>query len=67
MTDPTVNSMLISAVVSLAGVVAFLYKQQQERYKTMEERAEECDDDRRKLWMAVYQIHPAAKVLKEVD
>ena len=67
MEEPTVNGLLIAAVTGLAGVVTFLYKQQQNRFNDMVQRHDECDDDRRKLWKALYAIHPAAKELKEVD
>ena len=67
MEEPTVNGLLIAAVTGLAGCVTFLYKQQQNRFNDMVTRHDECDDDRRKLWKALYSIHPAAKELREVD
>jgi hypothetical protein len=73
MSDPTVSGLLITAVTSLGGVVVFLWKQISDshkesklRLKESEARHDECDDDRRKLWQALYAIHPAAKELKEI-
>ena len=74
MQEPTVASLLIAAVTGLAGVVVFLWKQINEgnknrevQYVELQARHDECDDDRRKLWRALYSIHPAAKELREVD
>lgn len=74
METATVPGLLLGAVTSLAGVVVFLWKQlsdhnkeQKETYKELQARHDECDDDRRKLWKALYAIYPAAKELNEVD
>lgn len=66
MTDPTVNGLLLAAVTSLGGVVAYLWKQLSAHYNELKEQHRECVEDREKLWKAMYSIHPAAKEIKEL-
>ena len=65
--EPTVNGLLIAAVTSLAGVVAFLWKQVNDNCKGIQEKLADCEEDREELWKTLYQIHPAAKSAKELD
>ena len=65
MTDPTVNGLLLAAVTSLGGVVAYLWKQLSAHYNELKEQHKECVDDRERLWKAMYAIHPACKEIKE--
>lgn len=66
MTDPTVNGLLIAGITSLAGVVAFLWKQLSSHYAELKEEHRECVEDRQKLWKAMYSIHPACKEIREL-
>ncbi len=54
MTDPTVNGLLLAAVTSLGGVVAYLWKQLSAHYSELKEQHNECVEDREKLWKAMY-------------
>ena len=66
MTDPTVNGLLLAAITTLAGVVTYLWKQLTDNYKEIKVKADECEEDRQRLWRAMYSIHPACKEIKEL-
>ena len=57
--------MLLAAIASLGAVVTFLWKQISDNHRETREARDECEEDRKRLWQALYQIHPASKELNE--
>jgi hypothetical protein len=54
--DPTVSGLLIAAVTSMAGVITYLWKQLTNQFNSLQKRSDECDEDRKELWKALYSI-----------
>jgi len=63
--DLTVTTVLLGGLTTLAGCVAHLYRSQAKAHQEAVERAEECDNDRRLLWLALAKINPNAEELKD--
>ena len=59
------ETMLLGGLSVLTGCVAHLYHAQRKNYLDIQERADECDDDRRQLWLALAKINPNAEELKD--
>lgn len=59
----SLTTALLGGLTVLSGAVAHLYHAQSKTYQEVISRAEECDDDRRNLWMALVRIDPNAKEL----
>lgn len=64
--EPTVTTILLGGLSALAGCVAHLYRNQSKAHAEAIARADECDDDRRQLWVALARIDPNAKELNEI-
>ena len=47
----TVVPLLLTAITTLGGVIAFLYKQQSETNKHQAKKLDDCEQDREKLWL----------------
>lgn len=54
--DSHATEMLLTAIGALAGVVAYLYKQTLTHFTQIQERADECDADRRRLWKELADV-----------
>ena len=61
----SVETMLLGGLSVLAGCVAHLYRNQSKAHAEAIARADECDDDRRQLWLALAKINPNAEELKD--
>ena len=59
------ETMLLGGLSVLAGCVAHLYRNQSKAHSEAIARAEECDDDRRQLWLALAKLNPNAEELKD--
>jgi len=62
----SLTTALLGGLVTLSGAVAHLYHAQSKTHQEVIRRAEECDDDRRHLWMALVKIDPHAEELKNL-
>ena len=62
--EPTVTTILLGGLTTLAGCVAHLYRNQSKAHAEAVQRADECEEDRRHLWMALVRIDPNAEELK---
>lgn len=51
-TEITIIGVLISAITTLSGVVAMLYRQQVEQGKITSTKLDDCEKDRESLWKA---------------
>ena len=65
MTEPTINGLLIAAITTLGGVVGYLWKQLSAQYKEIQDRSQDCDDDRRNLWAQVAILNAEVENCKE--
>ena len=61
----SVETMLLGGLSVLAGCVAHLYRNQSKAHAEANARADECDDERRQLWLALAKINPNAEELKD--
>jgi hypothetical protein len=52
------TTILLGAISALGGVVTFLWRQIMNHYNETKKARDECDEDRKKLWKALYSIHP---------
>ena len=50
MNDMTMNGMLLSAIGTLGGIVAYLWKQLTTNYNEIKIKSIECEEDRKELW-----------------
>ena len=50
MNEVTMNGMLLSAIGTLGGIVAYLWKQISSNYADLKVKHSECEDDRKELW-----------------
>ena len=62
----SLTTALLGGLTALGGAVAHLYHAQSKTHQEIIRRADECDDDRRKLWMALVKIDPNAEELKNL-
>tara|TARA_R100000406_G_scaffold32567_1_gene21315 strand:+ start:4049 stop:4267 length:219 start_codon:yes stop_codon:yes gene_type:complete len=62
----SLTTALLGGLTALGGAVAHLYHAQRKTHEELVKRAEECDDDRRQLWMALVRIDPNAEELKQL-
>ncbi len=60
------TTVLLGAISALGGVVTFLWRQIMSHYNETKQAKVECEEDRKKLWQALYSIHPAAKEIREI-
>lgn len=60
----SLTTALLGGLTVLSGAVAHLYHAQSKTHQEVVRRAEECDEDRRHLWMALVRIDPNAEELK---
>jgi hypothetical protein len=60
------TTILLGAISALGGVVTFLWRQIMTHYNETKQARDECEEDRKKLWRAMYSIHPACKEIKEL-
>lgn len=60
------TTVLLGAISALGGVVTFLWRQIMTHYNETKQARDECDEDRKKLWKALYAIHPACKEIKDL-
>jgi len=63
--DPTIVSILITAVSTLAGVVAYLWRTFLKTIDDLNQRAKDCEDDREQLWNALIAQAPAAATVRK--
>lgn len=54
-TEITVAGMLVIAVTALSGVVAHLYRAQEKRSQLTDEKLDDCEKDRERMWRAMAQ------------
>ena len=62
----SLTTALLGGLTALGGAVAHLYHAQSKTHQEVIRRADECDDDRRHLWMALVRIDPNAEELKNL-
>ena len=60
------TTILLGAISALGGVVTFLWRQIMTHYNETKQARDECDEDRKRLWKALYQIHPSFKETSEL-
>ncbi len=60
------TTILLGAISALGGVVTFLWRQIMTHYNETKQARDECEEDRQKLWKALYAIHPACKEIKDL-
>ena len=60
----SLTTALLGGLTVLSGAVAHLYHAQSKTHQEVVRRADECDEDRRHLWMALVRIDPNAEELK---
>lgn len=58
--DPTMFTVLATGISTLAGCVAYLWKQQTAHFATVEKKLSDCEEDREDLWKAMIAQNPAA-------
>ena len=63
--DPTIVTILLSAIGALASSVAFLWKQTSEHFKEIKDKLADCEDDREDLWKALIAHNPAAETVRK--
>lgn len=54
--DEHATEMLLTAIGALAGVVAYLYRQTLDHFTQIQQRADECEADRRQLWKELADV-----------
>lgn len=62
----SLTTALLGGLSVLTGCVAHLYHAQRKTHEEVIKRADECDDDRRQLWLALAKIDPNAEELKNL-
>ena len=60
----SLTTALMGGLTVLAGAVAHLYQAQRKTHDEVVRRSDECDEDRRALWVALARIDPNAEELK---
>ena len=61
----SLSTALMGGLTVLAGAVGHLYHAQRKNYEEIVKRSDECDEDRRQLWVALARIDPNAEELKQ--
>ena len=64
-TDPTMFSVLATGISALAGCVAYLWKQQSRHFANVEEKLNDCEEDREDLWRALIAQNPSAETVRK--
>ncbi len=65
MVELTSNGMLVAAITSLSGVVAYLWRQQAKTHETTYINWLECMQDREELWQKAGDMSNQLKQIKE--
>jgi hypothetical protein len=63
--DPTMFTVLATGISALSGCVAYLWKQQTNHFATVEEKLNDCEEDREDLWKALIAQNPAAVTVRK--
>ena len=63
--DPTMFTVLLSGIGSLAGCVAYLWKQQTDHFAKVEIKLNDCEEDREDLWRALIAANPSAEIQRK--
>ena len=63
--DPTIASILLSAIGALTGVVTYLWRTFLKTVEEIKVKLADCEDDREDLWKALIAQNPSAEAVRK--